>query len=134
MTADVKIEELIKKLREMFDCSQKAIAQLICVAEHTITNNKEKPLCELRADTREKVQLLYNTAARIRHRGVRGHELMELLEAQVHEDYRGNMESVATAIAQLRYNADVIDHIADLAYSQYETQQDKKYEYIQTGT
>jgi hypothetical protein len=128
MTADVRTEVLIESLKAALECPQKAIARLINVTEHTLTNNKDKPLEKLSDSTREKLSQLYNIVRRFACLGLKSEAIFEILESHVHEDYLGRLDSISSAISQQKYSEDTLTEIADRAYGLYQESQQEKFQ------
>ena len=132
MTAEVKAEILIERLRVALNCSQKTIARLILVTDHTLANNKDKPVKEITDPTRGKLSQLYNVVRAYACKGLKPEALFEILEAHVYEDYLGRLDSVSSAISQQKYSQETLLEIAEIAYGRYQQQQEQKFQFLES--
>lgn len=131
MTAEVRVEVLLKSLTEMLECPQKTIARLIHLHEHTFSNNKGKSLASASESTRWKMTQLYNVVREYACQGLKPEVIFTILQDHVYPDRRDRLDSVSSAISQEKYDEGILLEIAANAHKRYQVNEKIKIEALE---
>ena len=117
--------ELIDMIVETLETSQYAVAHLLDVDPHTLSNNRDKRVEALAPTTKKKLISLYQVVRDLT--GMKGEVIMAVLQRNVFADEDGRKDSVVSAIQQDKYDLEVLQQIVETARAQVHDQQLKKY-------
>lgn len=117
--------QLIVRICETLDCSQRVAAGLMGLEPHTLSKNQDKSLDDLTPRTRQRLTGLYYVV--VSKLGIlRPEAIYEIIQAHVFPDLQDRMDSVISALQQDKYPVETLSHIAELSMKKYQEKIAKK--------
>jgi hypothetical protein len=125
MAQEPHANEILEFISQTLNCSHRVVANLMGVAPHTLSNNREKILSDLTPRTRNRLSALY-TIAVVKLGSYRPEMIYELLNTHAFTDRKGLKDSVVSALQQDKYDIEMLEQIANMALVLYEEKRLKK--------
>ena len=119
-----KTQDIVEEIAKTLNSSHRAVAGLMGVSPHTLSNNKERDVRELTPRTRDRLLPLYRIVVEMLG-SYRPEMIHSVLHLHAFEDRRGRKDSVVSALQQDKYESEMLEQIAGLALKQYEEKRRK---------